>query len=121
MSTKRWNEENYTQMNVLLPPEVVSAFKAKCAGSGVSMRSEICKFMAGSMPQKPARMPVTTRRDRRKAVNKIIQWLEEIAGAEAGYAENIPGNLKNGDACAAAEETVSALEEALGILVEAYQ
>jgi hypothetical protein len=117
---RRWNEANYTQMNVLLPPEIVTGFRAKCAKTGVSMRSEIVRFMSGSTPSKPARMPITTRRERRKAVKTIITLLEEIIAAEAAYAENIPENLKNGAAYDAAEQTVSALEEALSNLVEAY-
>jgi hypothetical protein len=76
--------------------------------------------MSGSTLSKPAGMSVTTRRERRKAVKTIILLLEEIITTEAAYAENIPENLKNGAAYEAAEETVSALEEAPGNLVEAY-
>jgi len=114
---QRWKDGNYTQVNVSLPPETVTAFKAKCSAAGVSMRSEISKFMDGGVP---APISVKTRRDRRKAVKAMIRRLEAVIAAETGYAENIPENLQGSVFHEAAEDTVSELEEALAILSEAY-
>jgi hypothetical protein len=120
-SKQRWKEANYAQLNVSLPPEIVSGFKARCLAANVSMRGELSKLMSGAAPPKPARVRLETRRDRRKAVKKMVECLEDIIGAETGYIERIPENLANSAIYEAAEETVSALGEALEILGEAYK
>ena len=120
-SKQRWNAANYTQVNISLPQEIASGFKAKCSSAGVSMRSEIERFMSGSTPSLAMSYPLTTRRGRRKAVKKAEQLIEAIIAAEAAYLENIPENLTNSKCYATAEDTLSALEEALNILGEAYQ
>jgi hypothetical protein len=108
------------QMNILLPPEIAAAFKAKCTNAGVSMRSEIIRLVSESAPVKPIPGPLTTRRDRRKTIKAMIPLLEAIVDAETRYAERIPENLRSGAAYEAAEETISALEDALESLDEAY-
>ena len=117
---QRWNEANYTQVNVALPPQVAAAFKEKCLDAGVSMRSEIIRLVGESAPIKPPPEQLDEKRKRRKAVKSIILRLEAIMEAERQYAERIPENLKNGEAYEVAEETVSALENAIGYLNEAY-
>jgi hypothetical protein len=120
-SSKAFNEAGYTQIKVAVPHKTAALFKARCAGAGVSMRSEMIRFMAGGESPKQITRPLTSRRKRREAVKDIIRRLECIIAAEAGYAERIPDNLKNSVVYEAAEETVSALEAALDILYEAYQ
>ena len=56
----------------------------------------------------------------RKALFALIAQLEEILYAEKQYWDNIPINLQNGPAYQAAEQAVSAMEEAYELLYRAY-
>ena len=116
---QRWNHTHYTQVKVSLQPEIATAFKAKCAAAGVSMASELSNFMRCHQPRKQE-SDVSTRQKRRKATRSVIMQLEAIADAELEYKNNIPINLQNSQRYEAAEEAASALEEALGILHNAY-
>ena len=113
-----WNRTHYTQVKVSVQPEIAAAFQKKCLAEGVSMASEISRFMSGKELKKTDN--VSTRQRRRKALYALIRQLEEICGAERAYLENIPANLQNSQVYEAADQTVSALEEALGVLSEAY-
>lgn len=117
---QRWNEGHYVQVKVSVKPELAVAFKAKCQAEGVSMASEFSRFMSGQVisPQKPD--PYATRQRRRKLLSSLISRIEAIADAERTYLENIPPNLQSSRMYEAADLTVSALEEALDILAEAY-
>ena len=113
----RWNQAHYTQIKVSVQPEIAAEFKKKCQAKGVSMASEISRFMtkANNKPD-----TCSTRQRRRKALFSTIAQLEEIREAEKLYWDNIPINLQNGPAYEAAEQAVSALEEALELLYHAY-
>ena len=116
--------ENYAQVKVCVRPQIAEAFKAKCAAEGVSMASRISGFMAetggiGTI-KKPAANSVFTRGQRRKAVKGMIELLEKVLIMETRYMESIPPNLQNSVNYETADETVAALEEALGLLREAY-
>ncbi len=121
---RRWNAAHYTQVKVSVKPQLAEAFKAKCALDGVSMAGEISRFMltqtAGQAESKTRTNPYATRPKRRGAVKLIIKQLNLILDAEQGYLDNIPLNLQNSAPHDAAELTVSALEEALSFLSEAY-
>jgi hypothetical protein len=121
---RRWNEAHYTQVKVSVPPETAAAFKAKCMADGVSMASEISRFMNGGTqgdhPLTPFADPYATRQKRRKALSALTGQLETLHSAEQQYLDNIPANLQNSRMYEAAEQTVTALEEALSILSEAY-
>lgn len=121
---QRWNNAYYVQVKVSVQPEIAAAFKAKCLADNVSMASEISKFMAGqtteNRPKKTSADPYVTRQKRRKALNALIQLLHSIMCAEQGYLDNIPENLRNSQTYEVAEFSVSAFEEALGILEGAY-
>ena len=121
---QRWNAGHYTQIKISVPPELAAAFKANCAAEGVSMASEISSFICKKTTCRPivktSGNPYETRPLRRKALNKMIAQLRAIMDAEQGYLENIPENLQNSRFYEAAEYSVSALDEALGILSEAY-
>lgn len=117
-SKQRYNAEHYTQVKVSVPHETAAVFKSKCAAAGVSMASELKYFMSGHKSQQP--LLLRTRQLRRKAVTMLIQQIEAIINAEQEYINNIPANLQNSRVYDTAEQTVSALEEALNILNEAY-
>ena len=114
---QRWNNEHYTQIKVSLQPEIAGVFKKRCKLRGVSMASEISCFISGEN-KKPD--PCSTRQRRRKAIVALIIQLEEICDAEKEYLDNIPINLQNGQAYEAAEQAVTAMEEAIGLLHQAY-
>jgi len=116
---QRWNGAHYTQVKVSIKKEIATEFKAKCQRNGVSMASEISRFMCGQSPKK-AEPKVSTRQQRRKTLNKAIMLLEAIADAEQDYKDNIPINLQNSQRYEAAEQAVSMLEESLNILYNTF-
>jgi hypothetical protein len=122
---QRWNDRHYTQLKVSVSPELAAAFKAKCIGEGVSMASEITRFMtaktSGGRPLAPSSLPYETRQKRRKAISKMILALEDIMACEQGYLDRIPANLQTSSLYDAAVETVEVLVDALDKLSEAYQ
>lgn len=120
-SKRRWNEMNYTQVKVWAPRDVTAAFKTKCIAEGVSMAGEIIGFMRDKIdaPAKPP-VDVSSRRKRRKAIKTLIPMIAGILEAEQLYIDRAPENLCGSRFYEAAEETVSALEEALETLKEAY-
>ena len=123
-SKRRWNSANYVQVKVSVRPEIAMEFKARCLAENVSMAGEISKFMTGAAnekrPARPPTDPYKTRPLRRKALSSLIGCLEKIMDAEMAYMESIPENLRNSQRYEAAESSVSAFEEALEILAEAY-
>jgi len=119
-SKQRRNNANYTQVKVSVNQEIAAEFKAKCQCAGVSMASEISRFMSGQTPKK-ATPKVSTRRERRRALDNAIMLLESIVDAEQDYKHNIPINLQNSQRYEAAEHTVSTLEEALNILYNTFE
>ena len=121
---QNWNKTHYTQVKVSVLPQIAAAFKEKCLQDGVSMASEISRFMGGqakaNINKKPKADPYGTRQRRRKALYSLITQLEGILDAEQDYWWNIPINMQNGERYAAAEQAVSAMEEALDTLHQAY-
>jgi hypothetical protein len=121
---RRWNAGHYAQVKVSVPPDLAAAFKAKCAAVGVSMASEISRFMSGEISGRRKAMPpedlFETRPQRRKALSAMIVKLEKLMDAEQNYLGNIPENLQGSRFYDAAEHAVSSFEEALAILSEAY-
>ena len=112
-----------TQIKITVKPELAAAFKAACANAGVSMVNVLSECMAEySQTAKNTGQPcgMTTRRQRRTAVRRILSQLETIKSAEARYMGKIPENLQNSSVYDAAEETVTALEEAVEILASAH-
>jgi len=121
---QRFNAGHYTQVKVSVPKQIAAAFKANCSSAGVSMAGEIIRFMSGQIgagnPEKKSAGAYSTRQQRRKALNSVIAQIQEIMDAEQNYMDNIPENLQNSVSHDAAEQTVSALDEALSVLNEAY-
>jgi hypothetical protein len=117
----------YKQVKISVDPAVAAAFKIACSAAGVSMASELSRFMrsrAGELESMPARDAaldrVSTRGLRRKAVKAVIARLERIRDAEESYCGRIPENLAQGSAFEAAEQAVSDLEQAINLLSEAF-
>jgi hypothetical protein len=115
---QRWNQTHYTQIKVSIQPEIAEEFKRKCQAKGVSMASEISRFMSRENRKHDI---CSTRRRRKKALFVLIAQLEEIRDAEKEYWDNIPINLQNGPAYEAAGQAVSTIEEAYEILYHAYE
>jgi hypothetical protein len=123
-SKQRWNESRYTQVKFSLEPELVAAFKAMCAAEGVSMASEITRFMrmktGCGQPAEPAAGPFGTRRKRSKEMKAVRNNIAAMLEAEQRSMDRIPESLQGGGAYEMAEQTASVLEEALAILADAY-
>ena len=121
---QRWNASHYSQLKISVPPDLAAAFKAKCKAGNVSVTSEISRFMRRETgcgrSGGPPKSLYETRQKRRKALSAMIAQLEEIMEAEQGYMSNIPENLQNSGLYEAAEQAVSAMEEALDALGGAY-
>ena len=114
---QRWNNSHYTQVKISVQPEIAETFKRKCQAKGVSMASEISRFMDKTIKKPDS---CSTRQKRRKALVSLILQLEEICDAEKQYWDNIPINLQNGERYEAAEQAYTAMEEALSLLYQAY-
>ncbi len=117
-----WNAANYTQVKVSVKPEIAETFRNRCRAGGVSMAGELSRFMSGET-QKPSKNPAPsygTRQRRRKALADLIRLLQAIYDAESAYMDNIPVNLQNSQVYESAERAVTAFNDALDILREAY-
>jgi hypothetical protein len=123
-SKQQWNARNYVQIKISISPDIAAAFKAKCAASGVSVTSELTRIMGGkpisNRIQKPAVDMYRTRRLRRNGLVLLIAHLGAIRDAERDYLDAIPANLETAPMHEAAEQTVSALDDALDSLCDAF-
>ena len=104
------SKQHYTQVKVSVNPDIATAFKEKCVASGVSMASELSRFM-GNSKTKPG-IKTATRQQRRKAVKLLIEQLEAVIMSERSYGDNIPENLQNSQVYETAQQTLQILEEA---------
>jgi hypothetical protein len=121
---QRWNGEHYQQVKVYAAPDVAKDFKALCEAGGISVSAEISRFMAEkigrSVKAHAKKDPLATRGLRRKSLAAIIAGLYAMRDAEERYRDNIPENLQSSEAHEKADEAVSALEEAIGLLEGVY-
>jgi hypothetical protein len=121
---QRYNEVHYVQLKVSVNPRIAAAFKQKCSNNGVSMAGVLSQYMAlysnisanNSLPP----IKTKTRADRRDSVKTLIAKLEQIRDAEDTYMDSIPDNLQSSPNFDAAEISVTALTEALDLLINAY-
>jgi hypothetical protein len=121
----KYNAANYTQVKVAVNPEVAAAFKAACQADQVSMAGELSDFMASRCGRPPAQGKVktdllTSRGGRRKMLAALIGQLEEIKEAESRYCDAIPQNLRSSQRYDNAQQSITAMEEALDALYTAY-
>jgi len=124
-SHKRWNAANYKQINIAVRPELAAAFRAACEQTKTPMREALITLMTQYCMAPPAIKEqkdkgYNTRGSRRKATAAIIAQLERIKDAEEDYKQNIPSNLQNSSRYESAEQAIQALDEAIGILTDAF-
>ena len=112
------------QVKVLVDANVANAFKDICEASGISMASEISRFMTKrcgwQMPGKTPD-PVETRQKRRKAVDNLIRYAARILDAETGYMANIPDNLQGSIRYENSEHSVETLQAVIEALQDTYE
>jgi hypothetical protein len=122
---KEFGYMNRTQVKISAPVEIAASFKAECSVAGVSMASEIIRFMSGNDAKAPLKKPsadsVSTRQKRRRVIHRVIRLIETVLEAEMQYLENIPENLQSGPMYEMAEQTISNLEEAIEFLNGAFE
>ena len=112
--------EGYVQIKAYVKPEEAAAFKERCLRESVSVSGRLNDFIKGETDKKSPVDAVETRKRRRKAVGVLMDKLGAIISAETAYRDNIPENLRNSRVYEASEQTVEILEEALGLLGDAY-
>jgi hypothetical protein len=113
----------YAQIKVAVKPALAEAYKDACKKAGVKMAADIAAYMAkqtDKLDQFAKKQITSTRMRRRKEIARIADRVEAIAELERTYMENIPDNLKGGQAFSDAEEAVAAMEEAVDRLREVY-
>jgi hypothetical protein len=117
----------YKQLKISADPALVGLFKDACRKSGVSMASELSGFMlsrsgavAHNAPAGQKADIVSTRGHRRKAVRGMVTQLGHILAAEESYRDRIPENLTGSEAYEAADRAIDVLEQAIGLLSEAF-
>ena len=114
----------HKQVKALIDADIAEAFKAACAKAGVSMAGELSRFMAGyskaANKLKPIVDDMSTRRNRRKQVSKMVSQMERIRDAEMRYYDNFPDNLRTSAPYEATEESISAMGEAIDLLLAIY-
>ena len=112
------------QVKISVPPGAAHAFKTACKANDTSMTAVISGFMSQyskDVMQKGEYAPnLSTRRQRKAAVQAIIYQLERIRDNEEHYRDNIPPNLQGGSAYEAADQCISTLDETLDLLASAY-
>lgn len=123
-SKQKWVSENYKQIKILVTPAVAEAFKTACAALGQSVNKTLSMYMESVSREKPSKpapvLRIATRPQRRKALQAILVLLCELRDAESGYNENIPENLRGGERYEHSIQSVEILEEAIGLLEEAF-
>ena len=118
------NGHTVTQVKVSVKPEVAYAFKTVCKANDISMAAVLSDFMvqySKAAVQKSGYAPnLSSRRQRRGAIQAIIHQLERIRENEELYRDNIPANLQSGTAFELADQAVSTLDETLDLLAAVY-
>ena len=105
------------QVKFTIESGIVAAFRTRCAAEGVSMTSEIRKWMNDCSP-KDTKPDISTRPRRRKAVKKIIDALNSIMDMESEYRDGIPEQFAQ--RYEAADRACEMLAEAINCLEEAF-
>ena len=126
-SKQRWCSKNYTQVKISVVPDVAAAFKAACSASNASMAAILSQFMSdysglvrSGGGDNADHFEFSTRRKRRKALNRVIQLLHSIMEGELLSMDRVPNNLKGTSSYENSEEIVSQLEETIETLEQLY-
>ena len=107
-----------TQIKFTIESDIVSVFKTRCAGKGVSMTSVIREWMKICELKTVSRLNVSTRLHRRKAVLDIINMLGCVLDFEEEYRDKIPESFTQ--RYEAADRACEQLTEAIGCLEDAF-
>ena len=110
------SNSEYTQLKVSVPSQIAAAFKASCLTSGVSMASVLSQYMAtysAAYTKNGSAPALSTKRQRRSAITKVIVQLTQILRSEESYRDRIPENLQASSVFDAADQWVSVLEDAI--------
>jgi hypothetical protein len=127
---QKWNDAHYTQVKVSVDKKIATAFKKACMESFVSMANVLATFMVsfaqGDIKTKNTYSPneivsLATKRQRRNRAKYHIEGLELIKAAEEASRDNIPENLQNSVVFDNAENTISLLDEAIDLIVSAFE
>ena len=121
----KWNSENYTQVKAYVAPEIASSFKAACAAAGVSMNSELSRFMAdycNAQAKKLAKTTdfISTNRKRHKKHDELTRQLIQLRDAQECANDNVHENFRNTENFEASVERVTKMDEAIEILEDVY-
>jgi len=113
------NNSEYTQVKVSVDSKIAAAFKTSCISDDISMASVLSQYMAkysGFSSKSHFSSSLSTKRQRRDAIEKIIRQLENIKGFEESYKDRIPDNLQSSIVFESADQWVSVLEEVIDSL-----
>ena len=110
--------EGTTQVKFTLESNLVAAFKSRCASEGVSMASAIRYFMKSCQPVSNSSVKTLTRPQRRKAVERTIELLNEVLQNEEMYRDAIPEQFT--ERHDVADDTCECLTEVIERLGDAY-
>ena len=124
-ATAKWVAANLKQVKVAVNPDIAISFKSACETEGVSMASELSRFMAEYCKVSKKRAPVlqedvSTRRKRRKLVTDTIGRMKRVRDAEIRYKDNFPENLRGTSMYESTEESISVIEETIELLESIY-
>ena len=122
----KWNADNYTQVKAYVDPGIASAFKAACATAGVSMNSELTRFMADYCNAQTSGKaaaptdPLSTKRKRRKKHEELLRQYIQLRDAQEQANDNVHENFRNTENFEASEECVRILDEVIEMLEDVY-
>ena len=114
------------QVKVSISPDLAKAFKTACESSNVSMAKTLSGYMAEyanaieKAKAKPKVDGLATKRQRRGAIKRIIEQMEQIKKAQEQSRDRIPNNFQNSTVYEASDECVTLLEEAIELLETIY-
>ena len=112
------------QLKISIEPGLAGKFKEYCETGGVSMAERLTQLMEAEIGLKAAGAKtgasLGTRGERRGATRRAIALLEAVMDAEEAYMERIPDNLRGGAGHEAAEQAIDALDQAIGLLGDAF-
>jgi hypothetical protein len=110
---------DYTQVKISVDSQIAAAFKSSCSTSGVSMASVLSQYMAtysAASAKNASALSLSTKRQRRAAIAKVILHLQNILHSEEAYRDRIPDNLQSSSVFDAAEHWVDILENVVDSL-----
>jgi hypothetical protein len=114
------NNSELKQVKISVDAKIAEAFKTSCLAADVSMSSILSiymnKYSKASTEKKSAIKNLGTKRQRRTAIDKIIQQLVSVRNSEEDYQGRIPDNLRTSDRFESAETWISTLDEVIDLL-----